>query len=222
MNHKTNVRLASPALGSQPLVLTSLRPMSDKEWFASLSSSVTNSDQKSGNKADSSPAEKAPATPGAEPLKRARHSRQTPSASSSNLINHGKLPSTQSSPIYSGNDPEVQDEVQKRRKRDRLLHKITHRVPDSPSTDHPETAQNPETNTTQQGQPQTRSRDCLEDEEDRFDGPRIHGGWDEEIDEEDPDAGKYVNYQVGFEYKRGAEAMQKGRGLHCLVSSPLW
>ncbi|OXC70676.1 hypothetical protein AYX13_00655 [Cryptococcus neoformans] len=213
----TNVRLASPALGSQPLVLTSLRPMSDKEWFASLSSSVTNSDQKSGNKAHSSPAEKAPATPGAEPLKRARHSGQTPSASSSNLINHGKLPSTQSSPIYSGIDPEVQDEVQKRRKRDRLLHKITHRVPDSPSTDHPETAQSPETNTTQQDQPQTRSGDCLEDEADRFDGPRIHGGWDEEIDEEDPDAGQYVNYQVGFEYKRGAEAMQKGRGLHCLA-----
>lgn len=58
----------------------------------------------------------------------------------------------------------------------------------------------------------------MEDKADKFDGPRIHGGWDEEIDEEDPDSGQYVNYQVGFEYKRGAEATRKGRGLHCLVS----
>lgn len=213
----TSVRLTSPALGSQPLVLTSLRPMSDKEWFASLSSSVTKSDQKTGDKTHSSSAEKAPASPGAEPLKRARHSRQTPSTSSSNLINNGKPPPTQSTPEYSGSDPQVQDEVQKRQKRDRLLHKITHRTPSNLSTDHSKTGQSPETNTTQQHQPQTRSGDCLEDKADKFDGPRIHGGWDEEIDEEDPDSGQYVNYQVGFEYKRGAEATRKGRGLHCLA-----
>ena len=32
----TSVRLTSPALGSHPVVLTSLRPLSDEEWFVSL------------------------------------------------------------------------------------------------------------------------------------------------------------------------------------------
>lgn len=220
MNFKTSVRLTSPALGSQPLVLTSLRPMSDQEWFTSLSSSVAESDQKSGSKTHSSPY-KVPPSPGPESLKRARHGRQTPSTCSSNLTDHCK-PLNQPSPTCSGSDAEIQDEVQKRQKRDRLLRNITHRIPYSPSTDHPDPPQSPETDTTQQNRPRSRSGDCVEDEADTFDGPRLHGGWDEEVDEEDPDAGQYVNYQVGFEYKRGAEAMQKGRGLHCLVSSFFW
>ncbi|KIR34026.1 C2 domain-containing protein [Cryptococcus deuterogattii MMRL2647] len=211
----TSVRLTSPALGSQPLVLTSLRPMSDEEWFASLSSPVTKSDQNS-SKTLPSPAYKVPASPSPESLKRGRHGCQTPSTNSSNLIDLCK-PLNQPSPTCSGSDAEIQDEVQKRRKRDRLLHKITHRVPYSPSTDHPNPPHSPETDTTQQNQPQSQSGDCLEDETDTFDGPRLHGGWDEAIGEEDPDAGQYVNYQVGFEYKRGEEAMQKGRGLHCLA-----
>lgn len=220
MNLKTSVRLTSPALGSQPLVLTSLRPMSDEEWFASLSSPVTKSDQNS-SKTLPSPAYKVPASPSPESLKRGRHGCQTPSTNSSNLIDLCK-PLNQPSPTCSGSDAEIQDEVQKRRKRDRLLHKITHRVPYSPSTDHPNPPHSPETDTTQQNQPQSQSGDCLEDETDTFDGPRLHGGWDEAIGEEDPDAGQYVNYQVGFEYKRGEEAMQKGRGLHCLVNSFFW
>lgn len=34
---QTSVRLVSPSLGSQPLQLTAMRPLSDAEWFASLS-----------------------------------------------------------------------------------------------------------------------------------------------------------------------------------------
>lgn len=52
------------------------------------------------------------------------------------------------------------------------------------------------------------------------DGDRHIGGTGSEpLDEDDPSAGSYVNYQVGFEYKQPKEALKKrGWGLHVLVS----
>jgi hypothetical protein len=51
------------------------------------------------------------------------------------------------------------------------------------------------------------------------DGARAFGGQGGETDQDDPNAGQYVNYQVGFEYQQPKKAEEKrGWGLHVLVS----
>jgi hypothetical protein len=50
-------------------------------------------------------------------------------------------------------------------------------------------------------------------------GPSVAAGDDEgdEYEVEDPNAGQYVNYQVGFRYDTTAATSRKGQGLHMLV-----
>jgi hypothetical protein len=51
------------------------------------------------------------------------------------------------------------------------------------------------------------------------DGDRHYGGVEGDVEEDDPNAGQYVNYQVGFEYEQPKEALnRRGWGLHVLVS----
>lgn len=50
------------------------------------------------------------------------------------------------------------------------------------------------------------------------DGERVFGGEGEETEQDDPNSGQYVNYQVGFEYQQPKKASEKrGWGLHVLV-----
>jgi hypothetical protein len=65
-----------------------------------------------------------------------------------------------------------------------------------------------------------RDANLPEAEAQKGDGERRGGGRAEEeadVHEEDPNAGQYVNYQVGFEYTRTANTKRKGWGLHVLV-----
>lgn len=49
------------------------------------------------------------------------------------------------------------------------------------------------------------------------DGARAFGGEGSETEQDDPNAGQYVNYQVGFEYQQPKKAEEKrGWGLHVL------
>jgi hypothetical protein len=64
------------------------------------------------------------------------------------------------------------------------------------------------------------SRDGIDpyEEAQHADGDRHYGGTEEDIDEDDPNAGQYVNYQVGFEYEQPKEALERrGWGLHVLA-----
>ncbi|WVQ84921.1 hypothetical protein IAT38_007084 [Cryptococcus sp. DSM 104549] len=227
----TSVRLASPSLGSQPIVLTSLRPMSDQEWFACLSTSPSHapsggSEGKTHRRAKSSSSK--PPLPGGSaggdlippptPSKRYGHSR---SASTHSLHPLSRTTSASSTGTTSGagTDRErVMADVQSRRKRDRLLQKVTRRVPQN-TPSHINPRDHPAGSGSGTGSGATsRSGAVPEDEASKPDGARYRGGWGgSETEEEDPDAGQYVNYQVGFEYKRGEEAMRKGRGLHVLA-----
>ncbi|WVQ72521.1 hypothetical protein IAR50_002078 [Cryptococcus sp. DSM 104548] len=208
----TSVRLDSPALGSQPLVLTSMRPLSDQEWFASLSTGEnTSADQDHGSprvgkghhQAQSSTS-KAPPSPGSRPgMFRSR----SPSNAS---LPVESLSRTLSRSEVKTNDDLLGD-VRSHRLRDHLLRRITHRVPNQYSShdggDH---------DGHDLSSPASRGEDA-EIEKNKEDGTRKRGGWRDEVEEDDPDAGQYVNYQIGFEYKRSEEAMQKGKGLHCLA-----
>lgn len=64
-------------------------------------------------------------------------------------------------------------------------------------------------------------------EAEKEDGERKRGGaeGDGEMDEDDPNAGQFVNYQVGMEYLRTPTNEGRGWGLGCLVSphySAMW
>jgi hypothetical protein len=64
------------------------------------------------------------------------------------------------------------------------------------------------------------SRDGMDPDEEaqKADGDRHYGGIDGDVDEDDPNAGQYVNYQVGFEYEQPKEALERrGWGLHVLA-----
>jgi hypothetical protein len=64
------------------------------------------------------------------------------------------------------------------------------------------------------------SRDGIDPDEEaqKADGDRHYGGTDGDVDEDDPNAGQYVNYQVGFEYEQPKEALERrGWGLHVLA-----
>ncbi len=59
-----------------------------------------------------------------------------------------------------------------------------------------------------------------EAEAEKGNGERMRGGTGVATEEDDPNAGQYVNYQIGFEYPRKESTARKGWGLHVLVSIP--
>ena len=191
----TSVRLTSAALGAQPMLLNSLRPMSDSEWFASLAPHTRPAHESSPNSKPSRPVAKAHKRTGSS------SSRMSRSASYGSNI--------------SAMDPdEVALEANKRRKRDRILQKVSRRQqhisgPSSSAAAH------------SLGRGNLGSRP-------HYDGPldeaQDTGGEHamEGAEDDDPNAGQYVNYQVGFEYKRTETTKKKGWGLHVLVSLHHW
>lgn len=201
----TSVRLTSAALGAQPMLLTGLRPMSDQEWFASLapvSKHAEHRQTKSGHKV---------------PLS-GRHSgtkTHTRSASSGSRLSRSASASSVTSAL---NPDEIASEAQKRRKRDRILQKVSRRramhgsTPNSPAT----------ATSAATGRYVERGAGGPGEEAQVPDGDRVVGGNGEDaVEQDDPNAGQYVNYQVGFEYRRTESTEKKGWGLHVLVSHPL-
>ena len=187
----TSVRLTSAALGAQPMLLTGLRPMSDQEWFASLAPISKHTEQhqtKSGHKVPL-------------PGRNREEKTHVRTASSASKLSRSASASSATSAL----DPdELANEAQKRRKRDRILQKVARRrttggsTPNSPAT----------ATSAAMGRYEKHAGDG---EKKGFDG-------EETADQDDPNAGQYVNYQIGFEYRRTESTKKKGWGLHVLVS----
>lgn len=195
------MRLASAALGSQPMLLTSMRHMTDQEWFASLSKKPKNTEE----------------------IKQKEHTRNR--SSGSNLPNFGRHKRSDSSASLS-QQPSPKPSLRRSasgastgstldsdglaeltnnmRKRDRILRRMPRRRRTREgAADHGHV-----------------SRDGNDPfaEAQKPDGRRNVGGPDGDVEEDDPNSGQYVNYQVGFEYEQPKEALERrGWGLHVLV-----
>ncbi|WWD19525.1 hypothetical protein CI109_103986 [Kwoniella shandongensis] len=196
----TSVRLNSPSLGSQPVLLTSLRPLTDQEWFASLTPP---------NQRSRDATQKASTGSSRSPGKRSSlifsPSKNSPTPKMSRSISASSIGSGRESDNFVR-------EAESRRKRDKILQKVSRgrNVPHSEDGDHTPQHQG-------EGAVKRDGNDNLGDAN-LSDGDRKHGGFGAtDMDEEDPNAGQYVNFQVGFEYKRNEDAKLKGRGLHCLA-----
>ncbi|WVN84973.1 uncharacterized protein L203_100110 [Cryptococcus depauperatus CBS 7841] len=204
----TSVRLTSPSLGAQPLVLTSLKPMSDEQWFDSLSTQneKPNGHRKRGSSPEPPISCTFPLTPKTEDSSQSslygRKSHRNQSSSSLPLPNDTddlKQPKSTFRSVNNGDD--IAADASSRRKRDRILHSITHRVPQHTNSEYLSTPAEVGVNASK-----------LPTSSMEGSGADNNANEDEEEDE-----GRYVNYQVGFEYKRGKDAMRKGKGLHCLA-----
>ncbi|WWC91590.1 uncharacterized protein L201_006536 [Kwoniella dendrophila CBS 6074] len=211
----TSVRLAAPALGSQPLLLTSLKPISDEQWFSSLSIP-----QKPSKNVLRKPSTKAGVR---SPLKnRGEHKRGVSNVSlgkSSEAVGSIDMSRSRSgSSTGSGMDREERaKEASQRRKRDRILQKVSRKRAPMSDDNKIDQHQNPNPSSHGKAMDDAQSEDPEPPKE--VNGDSKHGGHDEDddLDEDDPNAGQYVNYQVGFEYKRSKDAEKKGRGLHVLA-----
>lgn len=147
-----------------------MRAMSDEEWFAAISAAGPSR------------------TAGPKPLKTGvgMHRRGPSSASwmSSELGEEGSL----------GSAAEVTLESQRRRKRDRILDRVSRR----------------------RRQSVREMNEALDERDLACSGTNMHTTPGK--DEDDEENGQYVNYRVGFEYRRTEQAKKKGYGLHVLVS----
>ncbi|WVR00367.1 hypothetical protein IAU59_007510 [Kwoniella sp. CBS 9459] len=236
----TSVRLTSPALGSRPLLLTSLRPMSDQEWFSSLATTdkrsvaMMDASASHGSKSKWSNITRNSAGSTTSPHKGnfssdGKHSRNisvgsakagSSSTGAGPISAPGIARSLSASSSASGLGSEnVAQEAQRRRKRDRILQRVSGRRQAADQTDHDNDGHQsistrvPAKGLGPRGEADAEMANHVQD------GERQTGGGDgvNDMDEDDPNAGQYVNYQIGFEYKRDSDAEKKGRGLHCLA-----
>lgn len=181
------------------MLLTSMRHMTDQEWFASLSKKPRDPEgiKEKGHSRNRSA--------GSGIANLTRHKRSDSSASIQPSLRRSASASSTGSALDSDGMAELAHNM---RKRDRILRRI------------------PRRRHTREGAAETRTeshvhRDGTDpaSEARKADGARTMGGPDEEIEEDDPNSGQYVNYQVGFEYEQSKEASKKrGYGLHVLVS----
>lgn len=237
----TSVRLDAPALGNQPLLLTSMRPMTDEEWFATVSTPSKDT-QKPPEESSASPLKPGPGkghrkslsadmardrpekdtatgTHPANPKSRGSHSRSPSDASMSEAP-----PSVTGSPRMSRSASrgsvvsfvdagEVKEETEKRRKRDRVLNRIRRRQ-NRQMTHLEENEADPLDPRSQISQPiREGAPPGLHSHVQTASGAAV----DDELDEDNPLTGQYVNFQVGFEYHRRETTKRKGYGLHVLA-----
>lgn len=199
---QTSVRMTAAALGSQPMLLTSMRHMTDQEWFASLSKKPKSSEttKSQGHRWNQSKGSNLP-TPS-----NSGRPRSSSTASSSPSLRRSVSASSTGSAIDSEGLAEL---TSKMRKRDRVLRRM------------------PRRRRTREGATDTRSPVDVNTRDGRDpsaeagmkDGARAFGGEGSETEQDDPNTGQYVNYQVGFEYQQPKKAKERrGWGLHVLAS----
>lgn len=193
--------MTAAALGSQPMLLTSLRHMSDQEWAASLSKKPKPSEtaKSQGHRRNQSTGSNLP-TPS-----NSGRPRSSSAASSSPSLRRSVSASSTGSAIDSEGMAEL---TSKMRKRDRVLRRMPRR----------RRTRDGAADTRDPGDAQTREGRDRTAEAMMEDGTTAIGGEGGEVEEDDPNAGQYVNYQVGFEYQQPKKAKERrGWGLHVLV-----
>ncbi|KAL7418323.1 hypothetical protein Q5752_006781 [Cryptotrichosporon argae] len=193
----TSTRIVSPALGSQPVLLTSMRPLSDEEWFAAIAKAPP-----AASSADKNGKLRRLFKHNATEAAYVDTSRQR-SASTSTRASLPRSPSASSVPTTSSRPAETPATA--RRRRDLILSKLTGRRGQVGAVDTGGQAQAGQGKLSEERTEQRAARDRDE---------MRNSGLGE--DESDGAVGQYVNYQVGFEYERTAETQRKGYGLHML------
>ena len=167
-----------------------MRPMSDEEWFASLTPPKHKETEQSEKPSSHKRTKSTPTKPPSPGVTRA------PSGSLSAKPTLNRSGSAASFSSLDAN--EVAIEAQKRRKRDFVLQRISKRRR-AASAASPRTGQH------------------TGDNVDSVNKEATGGGSAEDMEEEDGSIGQFVNYQVGFEYTRTESTKKKGWGLHVLV-----
>ncbi|ORY26686.1 hypothetical protein BCR39DRAFT_540429 [Naematelia encephala] len=214
----TSVRLTSAALGSQPMLLTSLRPMTDQEWFASISARVAsdkNEDRHHKQHQQSRFTESKNPASARTSSSTGKHAR---SISADTTKSRGSLRRSVSGSSYASmlDSDTIEVEAGRRRKRDRILQGLSRRRLGK-STQDPSTPTPIMADATDKANINSRSGKSAGEAAQTEDGERVRGGLGGDKEEDDPDAGQYVNFQIGFEYKRTESTRRRGWGLHMLA-----
>lgn len=187
------------------MLLTSLRHMTDQEWFTTLSKKPKSAEKvksqqhrRNQSTGDNLP----PPSPAGRP-------RSSSAASSAPSLHRTMSTSSTGSALDSEGLAELTTRM---RKRDRVLRRVARRrrTRDGATDTHhghdgfnPRDARDPDLEAT------------------KPDGERAVGGEGGETEQDDPNSGQYVNYQIGFEYQQPKKASEKrGWGLHVLVCCP--
>jgi hypothetical protein len=183
------------------MLLTSMRHMTDQEWFASLSKKPKNPEEikQKGHTRNRSSGSNLPGL--------SRHKRSDSSASLSPQpspkpsLRRSASGASTGSTLDSDGLAELTNNM---RKRDRILRRMPRRRRTREgAADH--------------GHVYRDGNDPYAEAQ-KPDGVRDVGGPDGDIEEDDPNSGQYVNYQIGFEYEQPKEALERrGWGLHVLV-----
>ncbi|EIW72275.1 hypothetical protein TREMEDRAFT_70665 [Tremella mesenterica DSM 1558] len=210
----TSVRLASPSLGRQPLQLTSLKALSDEEWFAALSEHPTSQPDLPlrGHKK------------GRSSLSSLTPSSLIEKASPRSRPRSGSSASRSSSSMLEGET--LAGEMRSRRKRDSLLRRLSGRdnvEAFSKESDPHHVEPSPPISKVHRLANALRGRRSSESQQKSiFSGlPTSSGGPNFEPLDDDA-TGQYVNYQVSFTYSHSAPfpstaVPRKGMGLHVLA-----
>ena len=175
------------------MLLTGMKPLSDEEWFASLAPTKRSEEEREG----------AERTAQGHTARFHRHNHSSGSATSSKAGLHRDV-STKTTGSEKEFDPdEMAQEPFRRRRRERVLQKVsrTHKMAASPHIGNA---------MSEKGSPVPTSGG---------NGPGGTQGTGEDLEhEEEVDGGEFVNYQVGFEYRRPGSSKKHAWGLHVLVS----
>ena len=184
------------------MLLNSLRPLTDEEWFASLAPLAKPKLQPDSSKGShtqtnlhrrSEPSATKPLSPSTK-----THLRNVSAPIGSKL---SRTPSA-SSVGSALNEEDIAKDTHRRRQRDRILAKVSRR--------HRAIANEA------QSSPGTPSTLSSPDETLGVDN-EVEAYEDTGADEDEDSVGHFVNYQVGFEYKRTEMTKKKGWGLHVLA-----
>ncbi len=195
-----------------------MRPLTDQEWFAEISSTD--------HKASAERKGEIKATAGTDLHKAKSHlAGMTSSRRGKPSSYEGVTSSVSASSAGSANNSnDVARQTQTRQMRDQVVQSITRRRvrearqsrDDGEAQDGIEAPMMAQHMTS--GASSSRTGENPVSEANKPDGERIIGAMGDSVEQDDPNAGQYVNYQIGFEYIRKESTHRKGWGLHVLVS----
>lgn len=202
----TSVRLTSATLGAEPVTLTTLQVMSDDEWFRSISSGHEFRRQTK-ERADKATTKEQKAAISGTHLgvpnnwdERINDEPREAAADRATAARERRASESSVGTLGTDNE-EVRGETAKMRKRDRVLNRVVRR------------------------EAKAGAQSGLMGGHAGVDGDGLHrleGGVEDakagEMEQDDPNADQYVNFKIGFQYKRSDALAAKGRGLHMVVS----
>ena len=231
----TSVRLTSMSLGKDPVVLTSLRPMTDEEWFATVGDTAKPRDvdkaRKTHHKADS--AVDIPLPPVSPFVPPSASKRTHRSSSSTTAVPNGGNGGSQSKrdPSVAGSSlkrdhsiSSLLDKVKGRSRSNSQASSINGEAPvrkeqnglsDDPARRHLLDATERQSSLTSLSMSKTSSNNSTSSTSGSRNHDPKHEGRTKRAD--GLEEGEYVNYSIGFDYARRGGPEKLGWGIHVLV-----